>query len=180
MQTKRCLIRPSTSWPIYRAAEQDLHICIIGITRNAASDRFCITWAERSYVSYDTKVLYGLEKRTEAAISTRKEDLPPTMKRDEDAVKTSTEYAHATLMRDSPPDILALDERSLFKESSDDLKSDEQQERVNTDGVNVESLAHSTNEKSGPRLISLNTNDLASRKIEGFTYIKRKRRHTSL
>ena len=51
---------------------------------------------------------------------------------------------------------------------------------MNTDGVNVESLAHSTNEESGPRLISLTTNDLASREIVGFTDSKRKRRDTSL
>ena len=43
------------------------------------------------------------------------------MKRDEDAIETSIEHAHATLMRDSPPDTLALDESSMFKEGSDDL-----------------------------------------------------------
>lgn len=76
--------------PVDQSTEWQNRMCkisngIIGITRNdTARDRFCVTWDERSHVSHDTKVLYGLEKEKEEAISTRKDALPSRKNYDED------------------------------------------------------------------------------------------------
>ena len=62
----------------------------IGITKNdTARDRFCATWAERSRISYDTKLLLGVidDDAEQKAISTRKETVPKRMKLDEDTVQ---------------------------------------------------------------------------------------------
>ena len=66
--------------PIDQATEWQNRICkisngIIGITRNdTARDKFCITWAERSYISHSTKCLLDVENEDEGQmISTRKD-----------------------------------------------------------------------------------------------------------
>ena len=61
---------------------------IIGITRNAQSrDKLCVTWAERSRISQDTRYLFNLEDEEEEATFTRSDSLLPQMKRDADDVK---------------------------------------------------------------------------------------------
>ena len=61
---------------------------IIGITRNAQSrDKLCVTWAERSRISQDTRYLFNLEDEEEEATFTRSDSLPSQMKRDADDVK---------------------------------------------------------------------------------------------
>ena len=78
--------------PVDQATEWMNRMCkisngIIGITWNdPARDRFCATWAERSHVSHETRVLLGLKEDSQA-ISTRKDALPARMKNDEKAVK---------------------------------------------------------------------------------------------
>jgi hypothetical protein len=53
--------------PIDQATEWQNRVCkisngIIGITRNdTARDKFCITWAERSYISHSTRCLLEIE-----------------------------------------------------------------------------------------------------------------------
>ena len=65
--------------PIDQATEWQNKICkisngIIGITRNdTARDKFCITWAERSFVSHSTKVMLDLAHDNDESISTRKD-----------------------------------------------------------------------------------------------------------
>ena len=61
---------------------------IIGITRNAQSrDKLCVTWAERSRISQDTRYLFNLESEEEETTFTRSDSLPSQMKRDADDVK---------------------------------------------------------------------------------------------
>lgn len=80
--------------PIDQATERQNKVCkisngIIGITRNdTARDKFCVTWAERSYVSHSTRVLLDLEKANDCdIISSRKDAQPTRMRLDEEAVK---------------------------------------------------------------------------------------------
>jgi hypothetical protein len=78
--------------PFDQATEWMNRLCktsqgIIGITRNdSARDRFCTTWSERSKISLDTKIMFGMDAE-EDAISTMKEGLPSRVKLDEEAVK---------------------------------------------------------------------------------------------
>ena len=61
---------------------------IIGITRNDQTrDKFCVTWAERSRISKDTRYLFNLEDEEEETTFTRSDSLPSQMKRDADDVK---------------------------------------------------------------------------------------------
>ena len=83
--------------PIDQATEWQNKMCkisngIIGITRNnTARDKFCMTWAERSYISHSTRVLFGLEDESNDTISTRKDAQPARVKIDERAVKSLEE-----------------------------------------------------------------------------------------
>ena len=62
---------------------------IIGITRNDQTrDKFCVTWAERSRISKDTRYLFNLEDEEEETTFTRSDSLPSQMKRDADDMKT--------------------------------------------------------------------------------------------
>ena len=78
--------------PLDQATEWQNKICkisngIIGITRNdTARDKFCITWAERSYVSHSTRVLFGVDDDANDTISTRKDAQPGRVSVDESAV----------------------------------------------------------------------------------------------
>ncbi|CAB3991828.1 Hypothetical predicted protein, partial [Paramuricea clavata] len=78
--------------PLDQATEWQNKICkisngIIGITRNdTARDKFCITWAERSYVSHSTRVLFGVDDDANDTISTRKDAQPGRVSVDENAV----------------------------------------------------------------------------------------------
>ena len=79
--------------PIDQATEWQNRICkisngIIGITRNdTARDKFCLTWAERSYISHSTKCLLDVENEDEGQmISTRKDAQPSRIQLDEDSV----------------------------------------------------------------------------------------------
>ena len=80
--------------PVDQATEWQNRMCklssgIFCITRNdTAQDRFCITWSERSYISEQTKKLYGLQDSDHEAISTRKEGLPSRVVKDEDNVQS--------------------------------------------------------------------------------------------
>ena len=80
--------------PIDQATEWQNKICkisngIIGITRNdTARDKFCITWAERSFISHSTKVMLGLEDSNDENISIRKEAQPSRKKLDKDTVES--------------------------------------------------------------------------------------------
>ena len=61
---------------------------IIGITRNDQTrDKFCVTWAERSRISQDTRYLFNLEDEEEETTFTRSDSLPSQMKHDADDVK---------------------------------------------------------------------------------------------
>ena len=61
---------------------------IIGITRNDQTrDPFCVTWAERSRISQDTRYLFNLEDEEEETTFTRSDSLPSQMKRVADDVK---------------------------------------------------------------------------------------------
>ena len=61
---------------------------IIGITRSdQARDRFCATWAVRSHVSQETKVLFGLLDDEEENTFTRNDARPSRVKLDEEKVK---------------------------------------------------------------------------------------------
>ena len=61
----------------------------IGITRNdTARDKFCLTWAERSFISHSTKVMLGLEDSNDENISIRKEAQPSRKKLDKDTVES--------------------------------------------------------------------------------------------
>ena len=61
---------------------------IIGITRNdQARYKFCVTWAERSRISQDTRYLLNQEDDEDEATFTRHDSLPSRMKRDVDDVK---------------------------------------------------------------------------------------------
>ena len=79
--------------PLDQATEWMNRICkisngIIGITKNdQARDRFCATWSERSHVSHDTKLLYGLVEEDEADLTTRKDAVSSIKERDEEAVQ---------------------------------------------------------------------------------------------
>ena len=65
--------------PIDQATEWQNKICkisngIIGITRNdTARDKFCITWAERYFVSHPTRLMLNLEDTNDQNISFRKD-----------------------------------------------------------------------------------------------------------
>jgi hypothetical protein len=81
--------------PIDQATEWVNRICklsngIIGITRNdTARDRFCATWSDRTQISAETKLLFGLQEAgdDEADLTTRKDALPSNVKRDAASVK---------------------------------------------------------------------------------------------
>ena len=61
---------------------------IIGITRNDQTrDKCCVTWAERSRFSQDTRYFFNLEDEEEETTFTRSDSLPSQMKRDADYVK---------------------------------------------------------------------------------------------
>ena len=61
---------------------------IIGITRNDQTrDKLCVTWAERSRISQDTRYLFNLEDEEEETTFIRSDSLPSQMKRDADDVK---------------------------------------------------------------------------------------------
>ena len=61
---------------------------IIGITRNDKTrDKLCVTWAERSRISQDTRYLFNLEDEEEETTVTRSDSLPSQMKCDADDVK---------------------------------------------------------------------------------------------
>ena len=78
--------------PLEQATEWQNEICkisngIIGITRkDTARDKFCMTWAERSYISYCIRMLFGLEDEAKDIISTRKDAQPGRVRVDESAV----------------------------------------------------------------------------------------------
>ena len=80
--------------PIDQATEWQNTTCkisngIIGITRNdTARDKFCVTWAERSFISHSTKVMLGLEDSNDENISIRKEAQPSRKKLDKDTVES--------------------------------------------------------------------------------------------
>ena len=58
------------------------------ITRNDQTrDTFCVTWAERSRISQDTRYLFNLEDEEEETTFTRSDSLPSQMKHDADDVK---------------------------------------------------------------------------------------------
>ena len=78
---------------IDQATEWQNRICKISngifmITRNdTARDKFCITLAERSYISHSTKCLLDVENEDEGQmISTRKDTQPSRIQLDEDSV----------------------------------------------------------------------------------------------
>ena len=61
---------------------------IIGITRNDQTrDKFCVTWAERSRISQDTRYLFNLEDEEEETTFTRSDNLHSQMKGDADDMK---------------------------------------------------------------------------------------------
>ena len=61
---------------------------IIGITRiDQTRDKLCVTWAERSRISQDTRYLFNLKDEEEETTFTRSDSLPFQMKRDADDVK---------------------------------------------------------------------------------------------
>ena len=61
---------------------------IICITRNdQTGDKLCVTWAERSRISQDTRYLFNLEDEEEETTFTRSDSLPSQMKPDADDVK---------------------------------------------------------------------------------------------
>ena len=63
---------------------------IIGITRNDQTrDKCCVTGAERSGISQDTRYLFNLEDEEEETTFTRSDSLPSQMNRDADDVKKS-------------------------------------------------------------------------------------------
>ena len=79
--------------PIDQVTEWQNRVCkisngIIGITRNdTARDKFCITWAERSYISHSTRCLLEIENEDEdQLISTRKDAQPSRIRLDKDSV----------------------------------------------------------------------------------------------
>jgi hypothetical protein len=79
--------------PIDQVTEWQNRVCkisngIIGITRNdTATDKFCITWAERSYISHSTRCLLEIENEDEdQLISTRKDAQPSRIRLDKDSV----------------------------------------------------------------------------------------------
>ena len=65
--------------PIDQATKWQNKICkisngILGIARNdTARDKFCITWAERSFISHSTRILLDLVDDSDENISTRKD-----------------------------------------------------------------------------------------------------------
>ena len=79
--------------PIDQATEWQNKICkisngIIGITRNdTARDKFCITWAERSFVSHSTRLMLNLEDTNDQNISTRKDAQQSRRKLDTETVE---------------------------------------------------------------------------------------------
>ena len=79
--------------PIDQATEWQNRICkisngIIGMTRNdTARDKFCITLAERSYISHSTKCLLDVENEDEGQMISRRKDAQPSrIQLDEDSV----------------------------------------------------------------------------------------------
>ena len=61
----------------------------IGITRNdTARDKFCIIWAERSFVSHSTKLMPSLEDTNDQNISTRKDAQQSRRKLDTETVES--------------------------------------------------------------------------------------------
>jgi len=60
-----------------------MHNGIIGITRNdQARDKFCLTWSERSRISHDTRVMFGLDDDEEEPVLTRHDAQPSRRNRD--------------------------------------------------------------------------------------------------
>ena len=124
---------------------------IIGITRNdTARDRFCITWAERSHVSYKTKSLYGVENENDEAISTRKDGLPSRVRHDIEAVEKLVE---------------------LFKKFNV-FKLDPSHDGKNLQDESIEHNFEDAGDNAGqeaecePQLISLATKDVATSDIQ--------------
>ena len=145
--------------PLDQATEWQNKICkisngIIGITRNdTARDKFCITWAERSYVSHSTRVLLDLENESNDTISTRKDTQPGRVKIDECAVKSLEEqFIRFNLFKIDTVD--CLDQHiALGNEAAEEMA----QQRVGTDGSNTPEVK---------QLTSLATNDVATDDIQ--------------
>ena len=80
--------------PIDHATEWQKKICkisngIVGITRNdTARDMFCITWAERPFVSHSTRLMLNLEDTYDENISTQKDAQQSRKRFDTDTVES--------------------------------------------------------------------------------------------
>lgn len=69
-----------------------LHNGIIGITRNdLARDKFCLTWAERSRVTENVKLLLGGKDDTDNTKFVREDALPSRIQRDRSDVRKLVE-----------------------------------------------------------------------------------------
>ena len=73
----------ATEWINKTCKMQNGLICRNDQTR----DKFCVTWAERSRISQDTRYLFNLEDEEEETTFTRSDSLPSQVKRDADDVK---------------------------------------------------------------------------------------------
>ena len=125
---------------------------IIGIMRNdTARDRFCITWAERSHASYQTRNLYGHEKDDDdEAISTCKDALPSRTACDNEAVEKLVDLSkrfdvfrinHARIVDDQPEETNPTDkftpadglENAISTDSHDVINNHQQVAVVDSD-----------------------------------------------
>ena len=145
--------------PVDQATEWMNRMCkisngIIGITRNeTARDRFCVTWAERSHISHETKHLYGLldDEVEKEAFSTRKDFLPSRRKLDNDAVHHLTQL------------FLRFNVFRMNVETG----VDGQQQAFENDGNSQIAASPTENDHQKiSSLISLSSNDVASSDIQ--------------
>ena len=134
--------------PIDQATEWQNRVCkisngIIGITRNdTARDKFCITWAERSYISHSTRCLLEIENEDEdQLISTRKDAQPSRIRLDEDSVTKLEEV---------------FKRFNVFGLEGEQLDGDIMEEEEN----------ESTERSETKQLVSLATNDVSTAEIE--------------
>ena len=150
--------------PIDQATEWQNRICkisngIIGITRNdTARDKFCMTWAERSYISHSTKCLLEVENEDEGQqISTRKDAQPSRIRLDEDSV-TKLEDVFSRF------NVFGLEGEEPVGEEI--MEGEESQSAVRRDSKQLVSIA--TNDVS----TSVIENDLLSAQTRGVSLVQ--------
>jgi hypothetical protein len=135
---------------------------IIGITRNdPARDRFCTTWAERSHITNDTKVLFGLDDDPEEeAISTHKGTLPSSVTQSENAIqKLVAQFQSFNVFR-----------VNLKKSSRDDIDDVNEQISLHSFTPGCTNIEQDNMAQHFPaktlQLISISSNDVATEAIK--------------